>query len=494
MTAPPTSGAGRPPAPADQGSLAMAMIFVVVAFGLTALLVPVMLVQSQQTRHVTQRVNALVAAQAGLDRGLAQIRAAVEDGTTLPCAVQSRVGTDTTARYDLTVSYLSDDGQALACPPAGAPATARLTSVGTTKVGAAPASSRTLSARYRFRFSNANVMGGRIHVLATSTSVDRCMDAGSEDPAPGTVLRMQDCVEGSPRQMFGYTGNLTIVLMAGVTAKPPKPMCLEAPPADGQFVTFQPCASPTTPAQQWSLNDYSNFVGTTDGVNLNEFCFNSQTANSVGSVAGSPVLLRTGPYCNGGGDDMQSFAPETSVGAGAAGAAKSQLVNYAQFGRCIDVTRHNPAIDFLIVFPCKQTPNAAGPSWNQRWSLPAGGTGHITTRSDSDGKLYCLRSPGSAYDSAARGPYVRVVECATAVDGVTWTVNGETDSYATGYTIRNGDGLCLAAVDQNAGDNWDTGDRVAKLSVASCSDSLLQKWNAPANLTDSRGLKDYTER
>ncbi len=485
-----------PHVPADRGSLAMAMLFLVVALGLTALLVPVMLVQNQQTRHVAQRVNALLAAQAGLDRALAQIRAGVGDVATLPCTVHSAVDPAATAQYDLTVRYLSWAGQELACPPSDVPATAELTSTGTVRVGSAPPSSRTLTASYRFRTSNENILGGRIHVMPAANSVDRCMDAGSRSPVAGTVLRMQDCVEGRQSQIFGYTRNLNLVLMASRTAAQPNGMCLEAPPEEAAFVTFQPCAPTTKYAQQWSFNDMSNFEGTSDGTNLNGFCMNSQTPSTVGTAAGSPVLLRSGASCNRSDDSMQTFAPESSVGAGAAGAQSGQLVNYAQFGRCVDVTEFDPSLGYLIVFPCKQSPDPnVGLSWNQKWTLPAaGGAGPITTRSDRDGKLYCLRSPGAPYDPVTKGPYVAAVDCASTSTGVTWSVSGDTGSYATSYRIRNSDGLCLAAIDQSVADYWRTGERITKIAAASCTDSLLQKWNAPADLVDGIGLKDYAER
>lgn len=485
----------------------MAMLFTLVTTSLTALLLPMMLVQAAQVRHTTGRVDGLIAAQAGLDVALAQIRHGHADLAALPCTtiagtVDGAAGTD---RYQVTIVYLGQNprGQtaawltanAMSCPPATVPAYARITAVGTA-AGAGAVSPRTLGATYTFRTSSTNVLGGLIHVYPTPTSVDRCMDAGSATPAAGTVVTEQDCAGGAPQQSFGYTTDLTLVLTGSRTPARPDGLCLQAPPNDGAAVTLQPCATPRIAAQEWSFNDKSNFVGTTDGHTLNGLCITSQWAQSTGSAAGSPLVLSSSQCNAGSGDNMQNFAPDASVGAGAAGAGTHQLVNYAQFGRCLDVPAKDPTAGLLIDWPCKQAPDPSTLTWNQVWSLPSAGTGTISTYDSDNGVRYCLRSPGAVYDPAAKGPYADLVACPSTVtpaDRLTWTVNADTGSYATSYTIRNADGYCLAAIG-TADDYWTYGSNVSKLQVAVCGADTRQKWNAPGTLGDGRGLTDYAER
>jgi hypothetical protein len=512
----------------DKGSLPMAMLLTLVGVALSSLMVPVVLTQTGSTREQVERVHALHAAQAGLDVAVAHIRAA-NDGAgvgvlaKLPCGPFSgKVGLGGTARYQVTIDYLATDprGQSdswvtanrITCTAgAGAsslPAFALLRSQGTDHPTGTfvPTATRSLRGTYVFHTSNPHITGGLIHVWKTSTDIDLCLDAGSGSPAAGTNLQIQRCDPTSNRQKFAYNPNLTLVLVSSKTTTNPLGMCLDAgtPHVAGAVVKFQPCSAVTRPQQQWSYNDYGNFEGTTDGTTLDGFCFNVDSASAGGqsnnsqNVGNFIILGRVGNQkCRRSYDNIQNFFPDPPVGAGAAGAAVGQVVNYAQFGRCMDVTHSDVNHRYLIVWPCMQAPHTANIGWSQKFSLPAvpvGGisaTGRITT---SPGTLYCLRSPGST----AAGQYVTVAPCPSGSTplNMTWTVYADTGVYETSYRIQDAYGYCLSPTDPTATppDLYSEFPAISKIVVAPCTGSTMQKWNAPPGISNAQPLKDIGEK
>jgi hypothetical protein len=487
----------------ETGSLALAVLLSIVGISLTALLVPIVLRQMSTTRSYVVRNQALNAAQGGLDVALAHIRAARDSSgngvlASLPCGPFSASITTGGARYQVTIAYLTADprgrtdawiaANAMTCLAGGGvgttPAYAALRSEGDDQPSGTFVARRTLRATYQFQTSNQNIAGGLIHVYQGNP--DLCFDAGSTSPAAGTNLVLRACDPQSRAQAFAYTDDLNLQLVSSKTTSQPLGMCLEAAPTSGTLVAFQPCVDPPVARQRWSLNDSSRFQGTTDGVNLNSLCFVIQTPNTSGS------LLALGS-CSGTG----SFAPEAAVGAGAAGTGSGQLVNFSQFGRCLDVTEfwNWTTYGYLISWPCKQAPSATQIGQNQRWTLPATGvTGRISSLVQDPNLLpWCLQSPGSV----ASGQYVRIVLCpVTLTQNLRWTVYGDTGAYATSYQIVDGYGYCLQATDQDASpaDLYPYGSEIAKIIVRTCNGSTLQKWNAPPGILDSVPFKDLNER
>jgi hypothetical protein len=502
----------------DSGSLLLAMLLLLVGSALASLMVPMFLTELHSTTNDGRRVHQLDAAEAGIDVAIGQIRAS-NDGagngelSGLPCGTYTgAVGVGNSSRYQVTISYYPSDpkGQTAAWLSANAiqciagtgarstPSYALLQSLGTdTATGSfSTVSIRSLQATYIFQTTNQNIAGGLIHVYLTSTSTDLCIDAGSDSPAAGANATMQKCTPGSSQQKFAYNDNLTISLVSTQTTSQPQGMCLDAgsPEATNAVLHFEPCGTVTEPQQQWSLNDSANFVGTSDGINLNSFCFNVQTQNFPGSL----IILSTN--CNGGYDNIQTFSPDAAVGAGAAGASSGQLVNFSEFGRCLDVTNYDVTYAYMIAWPCKQAPNPSSVGWNERWALPSiaasatsSAPGAITTNSGS--QLYCLQSPGVV----GTGNYVTVNPCSAT--GVTplnmqWTVYGATTDYTSSYRIIDAYGNCLQPTDPSAipTDFFPSGNNISKIAVAVCSGSTLQKWNAPPNVQQPLPLKDIGEK
>jgi hypothetical protein len=486
----------------------MALMLTLVGMSLSGLLVPIVVQQIDAARDNIQRNDALDAAQAGIDAVLGRIRAAVDDSgvgvlSGLPCfpagtPLTGTVSSASTATYQVKIAYSETDPliapKWITCSPITGPTLtptfALISSTGTVKVGGVTAT-RTLDASYVFQKTNANIAGGLVHIYKTATSNDLCLDAGTATPGVGSPVRMQPCSPGSSEQQFAYKANLTLQLTASVTASAPFGMCLDAgqPHKSGLILAFQPCGKVTKPQQQWSLNDSANFEGTGDGKNLDGHCLNVDEPDQLGSL----VLLANGGNCHHGYDNIETWSPDAAVGAGAASALTTQLVNFSQFGRCIDVTEKNVNYAYLIVWPCKQAPDVANVAWNQKWALPAIGTGHtsatgrITTKPNS---LYCMQSPGSTDP----GEWVKVVPCpaGSPPTNLTWTVYGDTHNYLDSYRVVDGYGNCLVPSDLS--DLYPKGYQISKLVVQDCSGDTTQKWNAPPNILQPLPLKDIGEK
>jgi hypothetical protein len=502
----------------DDGSLPLAMLVSVVGIGLSVFMSMLVLSQLHTTSFDARRIQALHVAQAGLDVGVAQIRAStkinsdgetVGDATRLPCAALT--GTVGSVSYSVTAAYYDADPQGhltdvtwttthqVTCVSGRGtrtvPSYVVFTSTGTVSGGGT--SRRTLRGTYVVLTSNANISGGLVHVYRGSTTLnDLCIDAGSGTPAAGTAVRMQLCNAGAASQTWSYDSGLRLVLVSSPDPRTNRAgMCLQAGTTHtaNAAVTVQPCVTtaPARYAQQWSIR-----AGTdTDG-----YCFNVAEPNKPGSA----LIITTS--CSGTYNNVSTFSLDANAGAGQAssplGAAIGQLVNFSQFGRCLDDTNQNPDSAYMIAWPCKQNPDPAKVAWNQRYALPVvpGGaaartadnhrTGTITTTRGTT--TYCLQSPmlPDLYQ------YVTTRSCTGAVNQQ-WTVFGLTDQYATSYQIVDGSGrYCLQPRDQNAdpADLFQAVNKVAKIYVAPCTGSTRQKWNADKNEIGGQALKDVTER
>jgi hypothetical protein len=503
-----------PTAHSDRGSMPLAMLITLVGILVSAALVPVVVNQIGGTRSVSNRAQEIQAAQAGLDMALGQLRGSTNGSGAgdlellPPCTMTGSTGPDLSTgspaermRYRVTITYYklgdeANDPEPQSCPPNYVPVMATLSATGgrsanadTLTVGSP--GTRTVEATYTFRTNNENITGGAIQLASPATN-PLCMDAGQDaSPAAGAKLKMQLCkAGGSSDQRFAYTADLNIRLVGSETSDAPAGMCVEVPypRKNGDAATFQRCLG-LAPKQQWSLNDNSNFSSTRENeVRLGDFCLNLKSPGS----AGSDVVLGA---C-GGGDNVRNFRPQSGVGAGMASAKVGQLVNYKQFSRCLDVTNFTPTFSYMIVWFCKQSPDGNIP-WNQKWTIPAQATsmvGAVPERIRSPNSGYCLKSPGST----AANKYVTMGPCAatgTLTDAsMKWIVYGDTGDYTTSYRIVDSYGYCLVPTDITVANPDTHPDGTAKVKVAVCSKSELQKWNAPANLNEPLTLTNTRER
>lgn len=534
----------------DRGSMPLALLVVTIGMGLSASLAAMVITQVQTGDFDARRVQALHAAQAGLDVGLAAVRGAVNsagvgDTTLLPCGpLQGPLGDGSPESYVVTINYYGKDPQGkpwttdpqgnpqppadgfIACADARArnpgPAFVLFDSVGSAEKGAT--AKRELHGTYVVHTDNSNISGGLIHF--PSATKDLCFDAGSALPAAGTPLTVQLCNAGAASQTWSYDENLQFVLVASVTPPPPNGtqpngMCLDAggyprlvPSASVIIpVALQPCqvATPALYRQMWSFNDSGNLVGSNStGTNTDGYCFNVPTADTANVAV---ILTKS----------CSVFAEDANVGAGQAasqapGKYVGQLINYNQFGRCLDDTGQNRNATFMIAWPCKQNPNPALVTWNQKnvvpvlpsvadptidgtdanhvtgtivmpWPNPGAPTATPPVPASTD--AYCLTSPLSP----ALYQYVTTKIC----DGTMaqqWTVYGHTAHYSTSYTIVDSTGkYCLQPRDPTTTtpDLYATVNLISKIYVGVCSGSTLQKWNADKNVVDAMALKDVSE-
>jgi len=494
----------------ETGSMALYLMIAIMGVAIGALLVPMVISQTRATRLDTTRGHALDAAQAGIDAMLGQIRASVVGtvGTSslLPCTPKSgEVNGIDDAAYTVSIDYymadpvLTPTTVKMRCVPGYGtydpvtdnftPKFARITSTGTDGTGANGGNpGRTLITTYIFRTTNSNIPGGRMRLYpASGSTAQLCMDGTSATPTAGTIVKLQTCTDPlAAKQVFAYRDDLTIQLLSSITGTYPDGLCLDATPSptSGRTITLTQCrpdGSSTKWTQQWSFNDdghleASKATSAADG-GLSGMCINVASQN-----VGLNLTVET---CGGStGSPTQAWIPAPSVGAGAAQAP--QLINYYEFGRCLDVTNQNVDENHLIDFPCKQNPYAAAVRWNQKFVTPgiaaqaSSAVGRIVTTPPS-GVANCLTSPGTV------GGLVVVDPC-TGASSQTWTVyNGNSAlSYSTKFTIVDSGGRCLGLTDPVGSEAW------SAIDVEVCDGSTSQKWNATANLNSSV-LQDLDE-
>jgi hypothetical protein len=531
----------------EHGSLPLAMLLTLVGVGLTGLIGTTVLGQVSTSRYDGDRGSAMDAAQSGIETGLAQLRGLPVDAgndaklTDLPCTSTSATSPNLTitgtvsatgrARYAVNVYYVSQappsttDAEVwaranrigcLSAGPASAPMYALLASTGT-----AGGEARTVTATYLFQsHTKPNVPGGTVKIYNS----DQCLTAphlpGDAVPlTPNTPLVLATCAATDLRQIFTYNPTLQVELKASEgSATFPHGACLQAVNTDHSPVVFADCdTTKKVYTQVWSLNNRDNFEGTLDGNANDGKCFNVDWAQTppavvINNVGTNGKVVNTagdgtdGTPCSGVSGDYtkyKTFFPDPSAGTGAAGPVTRQLVNYDQFGRCLDVTGNDVNSPFLVVFPCKQTPNPNNIQWNQVWYLPTLATGDISatgwlTLIGSDKKTnYCLTSPGSV----AAGQYVRVNPCTptgTPPPNQTWTRRVFTGVNQTSYRIESTYGTSSGApycMLPSPTDYWSqfAAMKISKLVLAPCDGSNLQKWNASPSILTSV-VSDYREK
>jgi Tfp pilus assembly protein PilX len=521
----------------DRGSLAMALMAVLVAGMLGALILPIVLAQNRSTRFDMTRVHALHAAQAGVDVAVGKIRASItpdSDGNIfgdpgkLPCYTEDKdtplTGTSSgtgDGTYSVTVAYWattpSAGGSPMLCSqgfgtydPTTQTATPRyavITSTG--KDGAVDSGSRgrTLISTYVVQTDDTNIPGGQIRIFPDGSGKSWCMDAGAALPAAGTAVRLALCTTSTPpaaSQVFAYRLDLSIQLVSSATKALPNGLCLDTNPtvhATYDSIVLKTCGV-VNPAkclnlslcspynQQWSVDDNAHLRGSlSDKSNTDGYCINTS------SQAGGVALNLVG--CTGGtSDTKQTWVPSTTAGAGMAGTGNNQLVNYRQFANCLDVTGQDPNTPYLILYTCKQNPNPANVLWNQKFApspgLVAAPSKLRTLRTTVNGTTYCLTSPLS------NGGTVRVTSgCPTSVTATSpysWTMyqtqsdaSGTDLPYAQKFTIVDGAGRCLGI-----GSSTDLYlSQYLKAVVSTCDGSTGQKWNANASLNASRIINTH---
>jgi hypothetical protein len=271
------------------------------------------------------------------------------------------------------------------------------------------------------------------------------------------------------------------------------------PHAAGRALVFQPCPAAggtINPLYQWSLDNSSFLKSTSATRTVENYCASLTTANRNDSA------VQLGACSSNTAVNVWRF--DAGVGAGMAGEETYQLVNYAQFSRCLDVTSRNTGSTYMIAWFCKQDPNGVV-DWNQTWYHPVPvapavekhGVIYIIT----GGTRYCLRSPLQATTTSwvtvtSTGcPQTNTASLAGISKNLLWNVRRDTGTYTTSYRIEDSSGFCLQPTDLRTGvRNVDLhADGTSKVKVATCSRTELQKWNAPPDISSSSPITDIHE-
>ena len=501
----------------------IAMLLILIIAGMSILVAGLVISENKPVQTARKEVSTVNASESGFEIALTQLRAAVDpygngDITQLPCTTSAAPGTPITGsvgpnagtgnssavtyrvyvRYYLTdpstmgQSDLNSGSNLITCSggqPTQVPKYAYLTSNGIGTVGANTSSlnNRMLHTTYQFKTSTVNIAGGRLQMNGTTY----CMDATTA-PAVNTFPTISACANRGvlPAQSsWAYRADLTLYLTTSGTPG----LCLTAGSSFGTAttarLTLQTCAtdgsggttypyqaSPSLQqSQEWNFDDSGRFEGASSTGDKNGNCISAMTHGSP--VVGA-ALYEQG--CTG--DNQSIWNPDFQVGAGPAGDATGQLVNYYEFGRCLDVT-HASLVDGMnqavgeISYPCKEAPDPSKILWNEKWSYNAT-TGQLIT---VPGANYCLEGPNTA---ATPSNIVLIALCNTNDVKQKWNKKGEVvGDYGSSYTIVSNVGLCLS-IGAPRLSGYDA--QWSSIITETCDGSLKQKWNAPANFVNSR--------
>lgn len=503
----------------DEGIALLMVVGYMVVFALLMLIMLGIVVnQVRPTAQARKDSGALNAAATGLQGGLALLRSAEDqwgngDRASLPCtagatttfqqgsSIVHTAGTVLGASngvtaadvpgsftYRVSVAYyrsdptgqstawLSSSANLIGCPLTETPLYAYLQSygMGANIAGAGGSTgnrgNRSQTGVYRFAVPQANIAGGHLPLFGTTL----CLDAGPT-PAVGTGLTFQTCTSPiTAAQTFAYRSDLTLFY----GGNPALDLCVEG--STTEAVTLRRCTGTgdgsTYPfdagqqVQEWSYNDNGHFAAAANNGGVTNQCLQPSSI-----AAGATPQVTS---CNNSITDPTGFAPDASVGAGKAGGNTSgapgsptnQFVNFAEFGRCLDITGQNVNASSLILYPCKQAPDSTTLSFNQVWSLSTGVgvPGQLSVTKSAT--KYCLTAP-------ATGTYVTTTACSAARTDQLWTAKGSVaGSDSTSYTVvsTTRPGMCLSTSRTNMPNApWSV------ITVENCNGTTRQRWNAP---------------
>lgn len=491
--------------------LSVLMLMLVVAV-LGIVVMGAVLTQSSPTLATNKHSRTLAAAQAGLDAAASQIRNAESPDSLgelmgnmhmLPCTVEGFVdGTEETS-YVATVQYFSQnpegqddqwrEDEALTCYTGtgsnggvrSVPRWAIITSEGfdDTATASEDRADRIVEVTYTFQLTTRRLNGGRIFIandqfcaVATST------EAGAE--IRFRSILSDDCKDETDVNLFSWAEDYMIHL--SYTDRDGRiPLCLSGRPSGAQNpapMTLQPCTTtdqdPLGQRFAWMSQHTWRGQNAANTAEANAYIVNQDSTVhsgdrlSVATSAGNPRPV-----------------PAPAVGKGNASYDTEQAVNYAQFGRCLDVTNGTIGYEFMIAYPCKQDPSGGmNFDWNHKWYYdePAEGEESTSTKiTVRPGSTHCLISPSS-------GPYPRFltgtsggnIDCSS--NRTDWVRYGYSEDLTQAYTFQDLNGRCLSIAPDDKYNDW------SKIVVETCDGSDLQKWNHPDTPVDAT-MDGFTE-
>lgn len=468
---------------ADEGSALLVVIFAILTVSaLSVLLLGFVLSQVAPTRSDSNRVQAVHAAESGLDVALGRIRTAVNSTDPriwdLPCTtggapITGPVDGAAGLSYSVTITYLDAEKNPTSSCTRHDIRYADITSRGATPRDAAV---RTLSQRYTLHLTDAHIVGGPLRALANPSL---CVTSSTALGDNGSAVTLEACDAHDPAQNLAYRSDYTLGLVSSDAADGTPGTCLTADAPDAAEVSAIHLRSCTAGAdQQWGYDGGYDFF-----VNNARRCL---TTPDRAAVAGSALVA---VRCDNeySGTFQWTPDPETGPGSIPVDATDDEVVgktmqwlNYAEFGRCIDVAYEQPVPGILINYPCKQDPSGVPPKWNQvfRWdrnsSTAAGPL--VTTAGGAD---FCITS-------LPAGGVVNMKPCQDNRQDQQWTVHRAGPVFSS-YSVIDSYGNCLQPDPAQ-----EFASNISLEVTAPCTGSLRQKWNAPV-LGSDPGLANLQE-
>ncbi len=519
----------------EDGSIVLVLLLIMFLSIIAVTVTTGALTQLNLSTNLKLRNDALQGALAGNQAAVAEIRSAASGGnltvSQLPCTTVAGVTNSTAGTpYTATIQYQQQNSQGqyagVSCTPGVGPITtshsflarAIITSCAPANVcpavgSAAPNTGwrRTIST-YTFKTTNANIPGGLVNTYQFGECMVASFNNGT-DPSGGMTLDVTtSCGPASSSytlEKFQYTSTWNLeIIVGGQGYCVQDPEDLSSPKSSP--IVFGTCGA--NPTYQWGIDDTAEIrgVATNGSGQPTNWCIN----NPLGDTQPAPQTVQTSPAfmaaCAGGYDNKYTWQMAPSVGAGGAAPSDTttlfgntnQLVNYQEFGRCMDVTNQYVGSSFLIDYSCKQFPDTADyPTWNQRWcftqhSIDSNGnpvgvlyTPQGQTSCASPSNPYCAQSPLETPVQAVDA-WVTVVPCSpssatqpTALSWTGWSIRG---GAIHDYTWTDASGYCLEANTQNPQYPSGSSNEWSTIQVATCDGSYMQKWNAPATLGSSQ--------
>ncbi|MGH3743475.1 MAG: hypothetical protein ACRDTP_01275, partial [Mycobacteriales bacterium] len=250
--------------------------------------------------------------------------------------------------------------------------------------------------------------------------------------------------------------------------------------------------------QEWAFNDDGHFATAASGGGVTTTCLQPSGQSDTTQAPAGTVLVITG--CTGSTNSLNAWNPDPQVGAGKAGGnttgqpgnPTNQYVNYAEFGRCLDITGQNVGADHLIDYPCKQAPDKSQLAFNQVWTYAAVSGGYGTMSVTTGGTKYCLTAPSSGVYIVVSANGTGSGNCASSPTGYQlWQPTGNLQgNYTNSYELINKQlGMCMSASTAPSGDLTPNSSNII---VETCNNTLREKWNAPPTLADT-GIGNISE-
>jgi hypothetical protein len=498
----------------DGMALVSVLLFMILLSSMSLVLLSVILSQLGPSYIAQKSTKTVYAAQGGLQAGLATLRSALSttaisgeyfgDPAQLPCSFSGNLdGSTSDLSYTVTIQYFTVDptgmsdsdlnSKDLNCTAsggvAGKPTFAYLVSEGKGVSAAgrsATEANRKVAAVYKFKIRNVNIPGGRIYSDARTF----CMAA--ETITVGANVRFvaaAQCTEANiSKQNWIYDTSYQIKLASTTVGDPAiasgRQLCVTGSGTANATLTV--CQTNSSRWNQlWSWNDNGQWQGQQNPIALGP---------SGTCLVKSTTYLRS-QGCSGALD------PDPSVGAGAAGYATTQIVNYKEFGRCADVTDLDPAKTYMIVYPCKQDPTGTGANlaWNHKWyysepvatvppaALAAPVTAQVYVMAYNTSKR-CLQIPSVG---SASTDVNFTTACSSTENRQKWTRTTASTSRLDSYTFKDYLGRCLTADTVNP--HLGAGNiPYSVMRMAACDGSGAQKWNAPSTFSEAEfeGFKE----